>query len=43
MHKQLRCPKTASTLCFEFGEEDGIDPRYLTFKNAGQKNSRKAL
>lgn len=43
MNNQLRWTKNAATLCGEFGEEDGIDPRYLVAKQARKKTSRKNL
>jgi ribosome-binding factor A len=43
MNNPLRWTKNVGNLCAEFGEEDGIEPRYLTAKQASKKVSRKNL
>jgi ribosome-binding factor A len=42
MKNQTSWASTAADLCVEFGEEDGIDPRYLV-KNSRPKTSHKTL
>jgi ribosome-binding factor A len=43
MKNQSSWSKTAAKLCVEFGEEDGIDPRYLSEKTQRQQSSLKTL
>lgn len=43
MSKNSNWAKSAASLCLEFGEEDGIDPRYLTKKSAPKKTGLKTL
>lgn len=42
MKNQTSWASTAASLCVEFGEEDGIDPRYLV-KEPRSKTSHKTL
>jgi ribosome-binding factor A len=42
MKNQTSWAATAASLCVEFGEEDGIDPRYLV-KESRSKTSHKTL
>ncbi|MBK8815623.1 MAG: hypothetical protein IPN42_09040 [Methylococcaceae bacterium] len=42
MKNQTSWAATATSLCVEFGEEDGIDPRYLV-KESRPKTSHKTL
>jgi hypothetical protein len=42
MKNQSRWASSAVNLCVEFGEEDGIDPRYLV-KDSRSKTSHKTL
>lgn len=39
MNNQSKWVNSAASLCLEFGEEDGIDPKYLTRK-VGRKTAR---
>jgi ribosome-binding factor A len=43
MNNQSSWVKTAATLCLEFGEEDGIDPRYLARNSARKPSSHKLM
>ncbi len=43
MNNQTSWAKSAANLCLEFGEEDGIDPRYLTNKSARKTPPYKLL
>ena len=42
MKNQTNWAVSAASLCVEFGEEDGIDPRYLV-KESRSKTSHKTL